>query len=198
MTTPAAASTASKRRIVDAVFRLVARGGVGEASLRKVAEESGINIGSVRHYFGSHEGLMVAAAEEVGARMARRLHDALPKTAGHLDVAGRRELIEAVCRAVLPAPEGDLAEAIVLIELITAARLRPEFRPLAVRMGTDLRAVLRETLEAAHVPDPGVEAERLTALVGGLTFELVYPHGSNDGELMAEVLRRHIAGLIPE
>ncbi|MCI2420649.1 TetR family transcriptional regulator C-terminal domain-containing protein [Saccharopolyspora sp. K220] len=196
MTASTATSTAAKRRIVDAVFRLVVRGGVGEASLRKVAEESGINIGSVRHYFGSHERLMVAAAEEVGARMQRRLHDALPKTAARSDAAGRRELVEAACRAVLPV--SDRAEAIVLVELITAARLRPEFRPLATRMGTDLRAVLRETLEAAHVPDPGVEAERLTALVGGLTFEVVYPHGSSDDELMAEVLRRHIAGLIPE
>ncbi|WP_148046302.1 TetR family transcriptional regulator C-terminal domain-containing protein [Halostreptopolyspora alba] len=53
----------------------------------------------------------------------------------------------------------------------TAARLRPEFRALSTRMGTDLRAVLRQALESARVPDPEVEAERLTALVSGLTFD---------------------------
>ncbi|TDD56086.1 TetR/AcrR family transcriptional regulator [Saccharopolyspora elongata] len=197
MTARDAATAAAKNRIVDAVFRLVAHGGVGAASLRKVADESGINIGSVRHHFGSHEGLMVAAAEEVGARMARRLERAMPATDSPLDVPGRRALIEAVCHAVLPVADDDRAELIVLAELITAARLRPEFRPLATRMGTDLRAVFREALQAAGVREAELEAERLTAVVGGLTFELVYPHGSADASLVAEVLRRHVADLIP-
>lgn len=195
MTSTGAASPRS--RIVDAVFRLVARGGIVEASLRKVAEESGINIGSVRHYFGSAEGLMVAAAEEAGARMEQRLEASLPQEADDLDVAERRGLVEAVCRAVLPISDRNRTELIVLVELVTAARLRPEFRPLATRMGTDLRAVLRRTLRAVRVPDPKVEAERLTALIGGLTFEVVYPHGSDDADLMVEVLRRHIAELVP-
>ena len=32
--------------------------------MRKVTSESGVNIGSVRYYFGSYEELMVAAAQE--------------------------------------------------------------------------------------------------------------------------------------
>ncbi|GAA0532748.1 TetR/AcrR family transcriptional regulator [Saccharopolyspora thermophila] len=184
-----------RRRVIDAVFRLVVRGGVGEASLRKVADESGVNIGSVRHYFGSHEALMVAAAEEVGARMEQRLTAALRATHDASDVVGRRAFVEDVCRAVLPFSERD--ELVLLAELLTAARLRPEFRSLATRMGTDLRAVLREALRTARVADADLEAERLTALVGGLTFELVYPHGATDSARLAEVLRRHIAELIP-
>lgn len=178
------------------MFRLVARGGVAEASLRKVADESGINIGSVRHYFGNHEGLMVAAAEEVGARMERRLNAALPEAEGELDAAGRRELVEAACRAVLPVEKRNRTELIVLVELITAARLRPEFRPLAMRMGADLREVFRQVLAIAHVPDAELEAERLTALIGGLTFDLVYPHGPQDVTLTTDVLRHHITALI--
>ncbi len=232
-----AASTTARTRILEAVLRLVARGGIAEASLRKVAEEAGINIGSVRHYFGSAESLMTAAAEEVGARMAQRLDGALPagadvqaesgesagsgapaesgsavdsgEPAGPADAVesgdpvhpgnadARRQRLEAVCRAVLPLAESDRAELVVLVELITAARLRPEFRPLAMRMGDDLRAVLRQALRAAQVPDAAVEAERLHALIGGLTFELVYPHGPADGDTALEVLRKHIAELVP-
>jgi AcrR family transcriptional regulator len=195
---PVDAGAPPRSRIIDAVFRLVERGGVAEASLRKVAEESGINIGSVRHYFGNAEGLMAAAAEEVGARMERRLGVALPRDGTEPgDVAARRGLVEAVCRAVLPIADDDRAELIVLSELIIAARLRPEFRALATRMGGDLRDVLRQVLEMARVPDPDAEAERLTALVGGLTFELVYPHGSADPDAATRVLRRHIEHLVP-
>lgn len=248
-TSPASASTTSRTRILEAVLRLVARGGIAEASLRKVAEEAGINIGSVRHYFGSAESLMTAAAEEVGARMGQRLDEALPagadaqaesgesagsgapaepgsavdsgELAGSADPVepgaaaepgataepgdpvhpgnadARRQRLEAVCRAVLPLAESERAELVVLVELITAARLRPEFRPLAMRMGDDLRAVLRQALRAAQVPDAAVEAERLHALIGGLTFELVYPHGPADGDTALEVLRKHIAELVP-
>ncbi|MER7011983.1 TetR family transcriptional regulator C-terminal domain-containing protein [Saccharopolyspora sp. NPDC000359] len=192
------AASSPRERIVHAVFRLVARGGVAEASLRKVADESGINIGSVRHYFGNHEGLMVAAAEEVGSRMERRLAAALPAVDAELDAAGRRELVEAACRAVLPLDSSGRTELIVLIELITAARLHPEFRSLSTRMGADLRTVFREVLEAARVPDAALEAERLTALVGGLTFDLVYPHGPLDVVVASDVLRRHITALIPD
>ncbi|MBK0868981.1 TetR family transcriptional regulator C-terminal domain-containing protein [Saccharopolyspora sp. HNM0986] len=193
----AATSTSAKSRIVEAAVRLVARGGIAEASLRKVADESGINIGSVRYHFGTAEGLLVATAEEIGARMSRRLDSALPEPVVDRYATGPRGLVEDVCRAVLPVSESDRPELIVLVELIHAARLRPEFRTLSTRMGDDLRAVLRRVLEAVRVPDATMEAERLNALVGGLTFELVYPHGSHDPDTLFVVLRRHIAGIVP-
>ena len=62
-----------RREVVEAAFRLVIAHGVEGISLRKVAEESGLNIGSVRHYFDGHQDLLVAAAQEAGDRMGRRL-----------------------------------------------------------------------------------------------------------------------------
>lgn len=65
-----------RRDIVRAAFRLVVAEGVAGMSLRKVAAESGLNIGSVRHYFRGHDELLIAAAEEAGDRM----DDASPAT----------------------------------------------------------------------------------------------------------------------
>lgn len=196
-------SDTSRQRVLEAVFRLVERGGLVEASLRKVAAESGINIGSVRHYFGSHEQLMIAAAEEVGRRMERRLEAARPAEdevrPDRLGAVERRALVESVCRAVLPSAErGDEAELVVLLELVAAARLRPEFRPLAWRMGRDLRHVLHLTLEAVGVAHAELEAERLTALIGGLTVESLYPHGSAMPAPASAVLHRHLGELLPD
>lgn len=187
---------AARQRIVEAVFRLVVRGGVGEASLRKVAEESGINIGSVRHYFGSHEALLVAAAEEVGARMERRLLAAAALPSGATAVQ-RRDRLEAVVRALLPQGLDERQELVVLVEFIVAARLRPEFRAVADRMGADMRRVLTQALEAAGVSDSRLEAERLAVVLEGITFEAVYPHGSAGAPDLVAVLRHHIGSLIP-
>lgn len=186
-----------KQRVLEAVFRLVARGGIAESSLRKVADESGVNIGSVRHYFGSQEGLMVAAAEEVGNRMRRRLTAVLPDEISGLDLNERRALVEDVCRAVLPLTEQDHTEVTVLSELITAARLRPEFRPLARRMGADLREVLQRALRAAEAPDPESATARLASLISGISFELLYPHGGGGVDEAIDVLRGHLAEAIP-
>ncbi|MER7081927.1 transcriptional regulator, TetR family [Saccharopolyspora kobensis] len=186
----------ARRRILDAVFDLVARGGLAEASLRKVADASGINIGSVRHYFDSHEALMVAAAEEVGARMERRL--AATATPQHpASAAERRELLQAVALAVLPIAPEERAELIVLVEFLVAARIRPEFRQVTVRMGTDMRYVVRQALELTGVQADDLQTELFVAVIEGLTFELVYPHGSQEDLSPVDVLRHHIATLIP-
>lgn len=187
----------ARQRILRAVFRLVERGGVAEASLRKVATESGINIGSVRHYFGSHEALLTAAAEEVGARMERRL---LAGATGQdvNTISERRALLEHVAGALLPTEPEDRGELIVLGEFVTAARIHPEFRVLAARMGRDMRAVIRDALVRARVPDPAPETERLAALIGGLTFELVNPHGAREsGADPGSVIRHHVSTLLP-
>ncbi|WP_198587525.1 TetR/AcrR family transcriptional regulator, partial [Brevibacterium epidermidis] len=62
-----------RQQVIEAAFRLVIVDGIEGVSLRKVADESGLNIGSVRHYFDGHHDLLTAAAEEAGDRMGRRL-----------------------------------------------------------------------------------------------------------------------------
>lgn len=187
-----------RKQILDAVFRLVEHGGVAEASLRKVAAESGVNIGSVRHYFGSHEALMAAAAAEVGARMDQRADPSSLRPARPDDTAGRRALLQQVADSVLPGAPEDRTELLVLGEFVTAARIRPEFQPHTERMGRDLRGLIRDALHLAGVADVDVQTERFVGLLIGLSFELVYPHGSTGSPTPRDVVRHHIAALLPE
>lgn len=191
-------SETSRRLVLDAVFRLVEREGLTAASLRKVADESGVNIGSVRHYFGSHGQLMVAAAEEVGDRMERRLNSAFAAPSGTLDIEARRRLLLTVADALLPMEDEHRGELVVLLEFVTAARISSEFQSLAKRMGADLRRVVRRALELANVKDSDLEVERFIAVIDGLAFEAVYPHGASGRAHIKDVLERHIAALIPD
>ncbi|AOS62627.1 transcriptional regulator, TetR family [Actinoalloteichus hymeniacidonis] len=185
-----------RRAVVEATLRLVAREGVEGASLRKVADEAGLNIGSVRHYFDNHDALLAAAAEEVGDRMGSRLAVHPPPEVRPASPAEAVATVARVVEELLPLDEAKHVEAIVLLEFMAAARRRPVLRPMSERMARDLRQVLHEVLTSVGVRDVDAETARLTALIGGLTTDVVYPHGSPTPARLRETLRFHLEQVI--
>jgi AcrR family transcriptional regulator len=189
-------SEVSRRCVLDAVFALVVEGGIAEVSFRKVADASGVNIGSVRHYFGSHSELLRAAVEEVGRRMENRLSDVAASVERDTP-SGRNRFVEAIAMTLLPTDRSLRDEFVVIFEFITAARVLPELRDAATQMGRDMRAVIADALMRAGVHDVEFESERLVALTDGLTFEMLYPHGFETAGAMAEeTVRAHIRSVI--
>ncbi len=61
--------------VVQALFRVVAESGLEAASLRAVAAEAGLAVGSVRHYFDGQAELMIFAFRTVSSRIRARLAD---------------------------------------------------------------------------------------------------------------------------
>ncbi|CAL9328414.1 TetR/AcrR family transcriptional regulator [Streptomyces griseomycini] len=47
-----------RRRLVDAVWSLAVRGGIEQVTLRKVADEAGVSMGQVQHYYSSMQALI--------------------------------------------------------------------------------------------------------------------------------------------
>ncbi|MCX4967836.1 TetR family transcriptional regulator C-terminal domain-containing protein [Streptomyces sp. NBC_00654] len=182
--------------VIEAAFRLLVDEGFSGLSLRKVAAESGWNIGSVRHYFDDHRSLLMAAASEVGARMGRRLTrypaDALSGLTGESAVNALQELVE----ELLPIDEERRVESIVLTEFIVAARVNPIFRPVTEQMAADMRQVITDALGVLDVDEPAEEAERLIAVLGGLILDSVTPHGSIGVERLRRTLRAHLRSIL--
>ncbi|WP_448852507.1 TetR/AcrR family transcriptional regulator [Corynebacterium sp. 335C] len=187
-----------RRRVIEAAFRLVVAEGISGASLRKVAEESGVNIGSVRHYFDGHEELLKAAAEEAGDRMGRRLAvhpaEALRGLAGDAALDALQSLVE----TVLPVDAERRDEAIVVVELIMASRTMPVFRDMAARMGADLSDAIRQALDVLDVREADLATAQLTAIIGGLTLDAVTPHGDLDAGRLRSILRAHLRMLLQD
>ncbi|OUZ12184.1 hypothetical protein BHE97_03065 [Aeromicrobium sp. PE09-221] len=184
---------AARRRadVVTAALRLVARDGAAALSLRRVADEAGLNVGSVRHYFEGSEDLLSATAEEIGRRMGERLER------HRLDDIGADwpERLALFVEEVLPVDEERAAEAVVLVEFIVASRTRPILAAATARMGRDLHEALAAALASAGVGGHEAEATRLSALVGGLTLDVITPHGELDAEGVRVALRHHLATL---
>ncbi|MEY7974209.1 TetR/AcrR family transcriptional regulator [Saccharomonospora xinjiangensis] len=187
-----------RRHVVEAAFRCVVAEGIDGASLRKVAAEAGLNIGSVRHYFDGHVDLLVAAATEagdrMGARLARHPIDAFRDLTEHEALDALQNLVE----EVLPVDDERRDEAIVVVEFLLASRLRPALAPFAGRMATDLHEVVAGALEAVGAPNPEDAARQLTSLIGGLTIDTVTPHGALSVEQLRRTLRDHLRLLLTQ
>ncbi|MET7641381.1 TetR family transcriptional regulator C-terminal domain-containing protein [Streptomyces sp. NPDC005438] len=188
-----------REAVVEALFRVVDREGLERASLRNVAAEAGLAIGSVRHYFDHHSELtlfaMRAMSERVSARLTRRVERGF-------DGDDRREAVVQLLAEVLPLDERRRREVVVWLAFLTASRTRPELRAHADELYDGLLTLVTHVLEGAHRRDAlaaGVdipaEARRLCAVLDGLSMQLVLHPGRIDPESALTVLRGHLAAL---
>lgn len=185
----------AKRRghIVEAALQLVLEQGLSSATFRRVAAGSQLNIGSVRHYFGDHESLIVAVVTEVGNRMGARLTKYTPPQSR--DLTEHRKYLLALLEELVPLDAERHREAVILMEVIAASRTTPAFRPATAQMAADLHDVLVTALTNMAVPQPSLEAQRLASLLSGLALDAVTAHGPRTPAAIAEILRRHVNSL---
>ncbi|NKY57681.1 TetR/AcrR family transcriptional regulator [Nocardia flavorosea] len=184
---------ARRSHIVDAALNLIVTGGPSAATFRKVAAEAQLNIGSVRHYFTDHEALVVAVATEVGDRMGRRLSRHSAEPAGDRATA-KRHLLR-ILEELVPLDDERHREAVILMEIIAAARTNPAFEPVVRQMAADLRQVLVDALAATGALTPEHHAVHLAALISGLSLDAVTPHGSVEPGTIRAVLEQQVATL---
>ncbi len=184
-----------RRHVVEALFRVVVRDGLQRASLRVVADEAALNIGSVRHYFLDQQELMRFAMTSMVERVAARVTARVARL-GQPEGRGREERIDIavdVLSELLPLDQERRAEAIVFLDFVTAARTNPAFADLARRSAEGTRHLINRIL-ARLVPggDLDMETERLTALVDGLSLNGVLQPDLLSPAAAIAALRRHL------
>ncbi|WP_199443674.1 TetR/AcrR family transcriptional regulator [Umezawaea beigongshangensis] len=59
--------------LARAVWAVIDREGIEGATVRRVADEAGVSVGGLRHYFDSQRGLVLFAAQEVASAVTARL-----------------------------------------------------------------------------------------------------------------------------
>lgn len=184
---------ARRREVIAAVWRIIVRDGIEHASFREVAVEAGFAIGSIRHFFGSHEDLIVAAAQEMVDRVVDRMTVLVEK----MPPDGSRELAYAVLEAILPLDDARRAESVLWVAVSGAARTNPALAEQSLAMHDGIRDVVRMVI--AYTPYAGdeVEVERLSALLDGMAVAAVLQPDRLSANQMRSVLRRHMEIFLP-
>lgn len=186
-----------REELAAAVWSVVRERGIGALSVRTVAAQAGVAVGSLRHVFPTRSELVVFSAELM-IRRARERIDAVVRT-GDLEHDYLALLAE-----LLPLYPDPRAELEVNLALIAEAPAVPELIPVrdrATRELADFCTAIASSLEAdaRGVAQDEVDAvaagRRLHALVDGLALHLLADPDGGDADWALDILRGEIAAL---
>ncbi|MGO4190778.1 TetR/AcrR family transcriptional regulator [Arthrobacter sp. YAF17] len=194
-----------RQEVVEAVFRIVAADGLERASLREVADEAELAVGSVRHYFASSDELLahsfgVVVDRIVGRLTAAddRLAEAQPGTPEH------HQGVLTLLGELLPLDDERAVDACVWMAFKNAARTKPFLAAEADRSHRAVAAIVgRLVMEVSSVANTGTvdqqrlvtEAERLLATLDGLTMHALLQPEWMTAQMCGDVLESHLTGL---
>jgi AcrR family transcriptional regulator len=194
---PRSPGTSARRTdVAEAVWRVVRREGLEGASVRTVAVEAGLSMGSLRHYFPSQSELHVFAMRLVTDRIRARV-EALSAT------PDPRRWAVGVLEQMLPMDADRRAESEVWLAFSARALVDPALGALRDEGWDLLREVchnlVRRFVDAGVLApdlDADVEVARLHALVDGLLVHGVLRPARADPPTLRCVLARHLDALV--
>ncbi|PYE43725.1 TetR family transcriptional regulator [Paenibacillus barcinonensis] len=181
--------------VAEAAWRVIRRNGMEQASVRNIAEEAGISVGSMRHYFSTQSELLLYAmnlvSERVTSRIQRMTFDGPPME----DM--KRLLLE-----LMPNTDEKMAEMEVWYAFTAKSKTDPALKKLADTVYNDIRRAVEIVITSLTKlelfrPDlnQALEIERLYALVDGLAIHAVLRPDQVTSELMDKALTLHLNSL---
>ena len=184
-----------RRELGHAVWRVIRRDGIDEASVRTVAQEAGWSPGALRHYFTTQSELLAFAMRLVVERIEDRI--------AALDRAtDPRTGVEQVLHELLPLDDERRAENEVWLAFTARALVDPELRDLHNEVHNALHEACASSLATLAVgrpnrdaPTTALQVERLHALVDGLAVHTALRPDLMTPEQILGVMRLHLDAL---
>ncbi|MGS0688414.1 TetR/AcrR family transcriptional regulator [Nakamurella sp. GG22] len=181
---------ARKAQLAHAVWQVVVDRGIAAVSVRTVAEQAGVAVGSLRHVFPTRAELLEFSAQLMVQRATERIR-ALPP-----DDDRQRYALEVV-KQLLPLTPDSRVELEVNIALIAESPALPQLVSItghAYRQLGEACMLLVEMLTRSP-RDSRTErmARRLHAIIDGLAIHLLTDQPSGDGEWAVDIVRGEVA-----
>ncbi len=164
----------ARERILDAAVQRIAREGIDDVRIARIAMDAGVSASLVHYHFASREALLAEALEHSYERAgALRIPDGedgpLPPTLR----------LAAMIEQCLPAPGPVQDDFLLWMELWLRAARHPDLQPTGARLYAKMRdwiaEVLAEGVESGEFAacDPERVADRVLALVDGYGVRVV-------------------------
>ncbi|GKV67512.1 HTH-type transcriptional regulator PksA [Sporosarcina sp. NCCP-2716] len=179
--------------IAEAMWRVILDKGMEGATVRNIAEEAGLSLGALRHYFRTQDDLLVYAMtlvqERATARIEQVARQALPP----------KEMVLAVLYEIVPLNAETRAEMEVWFAFIAYVNHRKDELPIpddGVLEG--VRKVLAY-LEVSRLLSEGLdidlEVERLYGLMDGIAIHALLQPNRLDADRVRRTIRYHIESI---
>jgi len=189
---------ARRKELAEAAWRVIRREGLEGASVRNVAKEAGMSLGSLRHYFATQSELLAFSMRMVGERVKERIKK--------LEMTGDiRADFERIIEETLPLDDERVSESIVWLGFVGKALVDESLGELAAEIHEALYGLFRKLADALirfgscrPDADAELEARRLHALVDGLVVHALTNPRSVDPDTIRRTIAYHLSGLMPE
>jgi AcrR family transcriptional regulator len=157
----------ARTRILDAAVRLIAREGIHDVRIARIAMEAGVSASLLHYHFESRDALLAEALEHSY------------ELAGDIRIGSEEDAPSASARLVdmidqcLPAPGSLHDDWMLWVELWLHAARRPELRPTAARLYARMHAWFSDAIADGEqrgefrVADRARTVDRLLALIDG-------------------------------
>ncbi|MFD7522207.1 TetR/AcrR family transcriptional regulator [Paenibacillus chitinolyticus] len=178
--------------VAEAALRVIRRSGLEHATVRNIAMEAGLSVGSMRHYFSTQAELFAFCMNLFLRRIEKRIETMTADGPVLLDL--KRLLMQ-----FLPVDEDRKTEMEVWLSFNAKALIHPELKALSNEMHDGLykasRFVVDTLLEhnlAMSGLDADMETEKLYALIDGLAVHQIMQPGRLSTEWLESVIEQHL------
>jgi DNA-binding transcriptional regulator YbjK len=185
-----------RRRIAEALWRVVGRGGLEAVSMRDVAAEAGLS--SAQHYFTSKDEMLRYALEHMVEQSTRRIHQRVADAPGRTSPGA---VLKDVLTAVLLPEQQYRDQARVWAGYLAKATVEPHvaqlYQKVYAELGIIVADLIRAARDAGEAPadlDPQRAAVGLLALADGLTLHVLV--GLRTHETASAAMADHLDGLL--
>ncbi|UHA72487.1 TetR/AcrR family transcriptional regulator [Paenibacillus sp. 481] len=186
-----------REMIAEVAWKIVSRDGVEAASVRNIAKEAGLSMGSMRHYFPSQADLYIYLMELVSSKAGKRIQAMIASTS----TPTMQQLIHLTMQ-LLPIHNETRLEMEVWLWYNAKAVSTPALKPLNAKIYEETYLLIKLVIDALiHLKlakkgiDPHYEMDRLYALVDGLALHCFMHPSEASEEKIASILTRHLEEL---
>ncbi|QOS79763.1 TetR family transcriptional regulator [Paenibacillus sp. JNUCC31] len=186
-----------KQRIIvaDAAIRVIRDNGLDHATVRNIAKEAGLSVGSMRHYFATQAELFAFCMNLFAERVQQRV-EALQMTDSVL------QNMKHLLLQFLPLDEDRKIEMEVWFSFSAKVLVYPELQKLSDQMHQGMyraaQFVIQELQKqgmARTGMDAEIETERLYALVDGLAIHMLMQPERLTVQKVENVIGQHLSML---
>ncbi|WJY26102.1 MULTISPECIES: TetR/AcrR family transcriptional regulator [Sporosarcina] len=184
---------ARKQLIAEAMWRVILDKGMEGATVRNIAEEAGLSLGALRHYFKTQDDLLVYAMTLVQERATARIEKVAAQE------LPPKEMVLAVLYEIVPHSPETRAEMEVWFAFTVYVNHRKDDLPIpddGVLAGVrKALAYLEATGLLPETIDMELESERLYGLIDGIAIHALLEPDRLDADRIRRTLRYHIESI---
>ncbi|NIK12612.1 TetR/AcrR family transcriptional regulator [Alkalibacillus almallahensis] len=190
--------TERKDHIIEAMFRIVHRSGFEKATLREIAKEADLSLGSVQHFFPKQGDIYIDAIEEIYSRFKARMDE----IEHHNDENVFDNAVRMIKQIVQASTEEERMENDIWMKFSIMATMNPDYheaknksREVNYSFAKEIVTMLSENGYLSKDESIDEAANTLTIFIHGLVFETVMYDELYDEDKVDGEVRRYLDGI---